>query len=100
MFKTVREEVWVELKNRENINSFRRELQRIHLKMLIQMAVKSNNNFPRDAISLARADLEFLKTRMDRLARSQSLDDYTQAHIAENLSKIEAALSAQIPKEF
>lgn len=100
MFKTVRDEVWVELKNRENINSFRRELQRIHLRMLIIMAVKSNNNFPRDAISLARADLEYLKTRMDRLARSQSLDDYTQAHIAENLSKIEAALSAQIPKEF
>ncbi len=64
------------------------------------MAIKSNNNFPRDAISLARADLEYLQKRIARLTKLQTLDSYTQAHMAENLSKIEAALSAQLPKEY
>ena len=64
------------------------------------MAIKSNNHFPRDAISLARADLEYLQKRISRLTKLQTLDSYTKAHMAENLSKIDAALTAQLPKEF
>ena len=100
MFETLKSEVWNEVEKRENVNSYRRELQRVHLKMLIHMAIKSNNNFPRDAISLARADLEYLQKRISRLTKLQTLDSYTKAHMAENLSKIEAALSAQLPKEY
>tara|TARA_B100001029_G_C15063775_1_gene461304 strand:- start:3399 stop:6053 length:2655 start_codon:yes stop_codon:yes gene_type:complete len=100
MFEMLRSEVWQEIEKRENVNSYRRELQRVHLKMLIHMAIKSNNNFPRDAISLARADLEYLKKRITRLTKLQTLDSYTRAHMAENLSKIDAALSAQLPKEY
>lgn len=100
MFETMRSEIWNEVEKRENVNSYRRELQRLHLKMLIHMAIKANNNFPRDAISLARADLEYLQKRIARLTKLQTLDSYTKAHMAENLSKIEAALSAQLPKEF
>jgi len=100
MFESLRSEVWQEIDKRQNINSYRRELQRVHLKMLIHMAIKSNNQFPRDAISLARADLEYLQKRISRLTKLQSLDSYTKAHMAENLSKIDAALNAQLPKEF
>ena len=100
LFETLRSDIWKELEYRENVNSYRRELQRVHLKMLIHMAIKSNNNFPRDAISLARADLEYLQKRITRISNIQSLDSYTKAHLAENLSKIKAALSAQLPKEF
>ena len=100
MFETLRSDVWQEVEKRENVNSYRRELQRVHLKMLIHMAIKSNNHFPRDAISLARADLVYLQKRIARLTKLQTMDSYTKAHMAENLSKIEAALSAQLPKEY
>ncbi|MAJ45076.1 MAG: hypothetical protein CMF96_10085 [Candidatus Marinimicrobia bacterium] len=100
MFEILRSDVWKEVEKRENVNSYRRELQRVHLKMLIHMAIKSNNQFPRDAISLARADLDYLQKRISRLTKLQTLDSYTKAHMAESLSQIEAALSAQLPKEY
>ena len=100
MFETLRKEIWEEIEKRHNVNSYRRELQRVHLKMLIYMAIKSNNQFPQEAISLARSDLIYLQKKISRLTKLQTLDSYTKAHMIENLSKIDAALTAKLPKEF
>ena len=61
--------------------------------MLIHMVIKSNNNFPRDAISLARAELYHLAKRITRISNIQSLDSIQKLIWLKTLSKIKAALS-------
>lgn len=96
LFQSVRRAIWKELEDGENINSFRRELQRMHLSVLNTLVVHSPAMLPHDAITLARADLTAIKEKIDRTLTSGEQDAYTQAHLKESRAKIEATLDAQI----
>lgn len=96
MFQTVRDAVWSEVAKGENINSYRRELQRDHLAVLSQLLLKPAAGTPNDAISLARADASQLKKQIDAAVKSKKADAYTKAHLEEVSAKIDAILKAQL----
>ncbi len=96
LFQGVRNAVWQELDQGSNINSFRRELQRMHLQVLNRMLVKSPAMIPHDAITLARADLVTIQQKIERVLGSAQLDAYTTAHLQETAAKIKAVLNAQV----
>jgi len=99
-FQTVRESIWEELKNGKNINSIRRELQRMHLYLLTRILVNEPGMLPHDAVTLSRVDLTALKNLIDTRISQNNLDLYSKAHLEETRAKIEAALTAQIQKNL
>ena len=99
-FQTVRESIWEELKSGNNINSIRRELQRMHLYLLVRMLVNEPGMLPHDAVTLSRADLTTLKRLIDSRLTQDNSDVYTRAHLEETRAKIESALTAQIQKNL
>jgi hypothetical protein len=98
MYQTIRESIWEELKSGKNINSFRRELQRMHLYLLTRLLIQEPPMLPHDAVTLSRADLITLKNLIDPRLSQSNLDEYSKAHLEETRAKIEAALQAQIQK--
>jgi hypothetical protein len=94
MFREVREAVWSELDARENVGSFRRNLQRQHLSMLVTLLVAPPPATPEDASTLARADLLAIRRGVRGALSSQDLDPMTRAHLEESGARIEAALQA------
>jgi hypothetical protein len=100
MFLTIRKAIWQELNTTENIRSFRRELQRMYLHVLTQILLKEPAILPRDAVTLARADFQFLLEEIQRKLSQQNLDVYTSAHLEETRAKLDAVLNAQVQKSF
>ncbi len=96
LFRNIRKAIWQEVNEGTNINSFRRELQRMHLYVLKNMVVKTPPTYPHDAVTLARADLVAIKNKIEENLTSENLDPYTTAHLQETKAKIEAALDAQV----
>ncbi|HSB16466.1 MAG TPA: zinc-dependent metalloprotease [Bryobacteraceae bacterium] len=98
LFTGVQDSVWAELKSPDaavTINSFRRSLQREHLRRMIGMMLK-DAAAPEDARTLARFTLASLKTRVQgALARpGVKMTLETRAHLAESVSRIDEALKA------
>jgi hypothetical protein len=100
MFGTLREAVWQELQEDQNINSFRRELQRMHLFVLNRILLQSPSILPHDAISLARNDMVNIAKAIDRAFSEAEFDSYTAAHLEETRAKIKAALDAQLERSY
>jgi len=106
LFSEITDAVWSELgrkldgKRRLNsdsfISSFRRGLQREHLKILVKLVLEVDSGTPEDARSLAWRDLVFISSRIDQKIRDdkKNLDDYTSAHLGESLARIKKALDA------
>ncbi|MDD3051271.1 MAG: zinc-dependent metalloprotease [Candidatus Cloacimonetes bacterium] len=81
MFTTLRNEIWKEIIDRTNINSFRRNLQNMHLETLITIYENKNNRYPRDAANLAHLDLVKISQLIDGVENIEQSDDYFQAHL-------------------
>ena len=111
LFSGITEAVWVELgrnagekqwSNTEAfISSFRRGLQREHLKQLIKLVLAADSGTPEDARSLARHHLVQLNERIKNVLQNSKaqLDDYTVAHLEESQVRIEKALDADFQVE-
>ena len=96
LFTGLRQAIWAELEAGGNINSFRRNLQRAHLRKLIGLVVRPAPGTPEDARSLGRADLRLLAGRIEARLESGGLDTYSRAHLEETQARIEAALDADL----
>ena len=106
LFSGITDAVWVELdrnvgeKQWSNtdafISSFRRGLQREHLKQLIKLVLEADSGTPEDARSLARLHLEEINTQIQRVLQNAQgrLDDYSLAHLKESQVRIAKALDA------
>ncbi len=81
-----------------NIASVRRDVQRLYLNALIQMAVSPVPGTPEDARALARVALAGLKDDLDRALDGPrpELDAYTLAHLEDARDRIARALAAQM----
>ncbi|MCB0277736.1 MAG: zinc-dependent metalloprotease [Calditrichaeota bacterium] len=100
IFEALRGNIWQELSGTGNINSYRREVQRMHLYMLNIIINEASIFFPHDAVTLAFADLNQLKEQIRaRLERGET-DTYTRAHLSESASRIESILNARLEKAF
>ncbi|MBI5367088.1 MAG: zinc-dependent metalloprotease [Planctomycetes bacterium] len=111
LFATLRGAVWTELESPKGagaagpytarkplISSLRRALQREHLRIMIGLATGSTgaSDYPADARTLAWYNLQDLQDRLAKvMAKSEGLDDYTRAHLAETEERVEQALRAR-----
>jgi hypothetical protein len=99
-FEGIRDAIWQEVKTRQNVSSFRREVQRMHVYLLDQIVNKSPVFFPHDAVALARYDLEVIRSWIEQAIGSKSLDIYTKAHLQEMQAKIDALLNAKMQRFY
>ena len=95
MFSDARKSIWSELNGPSNINSFRRQLQLVHLQRLVNIYLSAPAAFPPDARTLAANDLDLIEESAGRGARSSGVDGMTQAHLKEVIRQIAAAKKAQ-----
>ena len=98
MFGALRDAIWSELRGPSSINSFRRELQRVHLAILMHYVVSEGAGAPQDASTLARADLSRILRGITRALGGSAIDGMTRAHLDESRARIEAALEAGIER--
>lgn len=96
MYTGLRDAIWSELSGPRSINSFRRELQRIHMAVLIYQVVSMGSGVPQDASTLARTDLSVILRGVNRALVGTAIDSMTRAHLDETKARIEAALGAGI----
>ena len=78
------------------ISSLRRNLQRVYLKRLSQLAM-GNSGAPQDCQTVAYSELTALEGRMNTLLKNNSkLDTYSRAHLEESSSRIHKVLEARL----
>ena len=111
LFSGITDAVWMELgrdagaKQWSNsdafISSFRRGLQREHLKQLIKLVLEADSGTPEDARSLARLHLGQIRSKIQRVLQNarDTLDDYSFAHLEESQVRVEKALDASFRVE-
>ena len=100
LFDGLRETIWAELETAANINSFRRNLQRVHLDHVVALVVKPPRDAPADATSLARTDLATLATAIRNVLSNTGMDRQTRAHLEESVTRIDAALEAGVQRQL
>jgi len=95
LFTKVNDVIWQELELSENINSYKRELQIMHIAMLSNI-LYNTQSMPADAVSFARSSLsEILKNIYLSMANS-NVDYYTKSHQEYCSKLIEAILDPKI----
>lgn len=94
MFVELRKIVWSELSSGQNINSFRRPIQKYHLEKLINLVIDKQPGVPEDARTLARNDLTILQKGTANALLNPNLDINTKSHLEESRARIDAALKA------
>ena len=78
------------------ITSLRRNLQRLFLKRLANIAM-GRTNAPQDCQTLTYAELLALAERMEKLLNSNiTLDSYSRAHLLESANRIRKVVDARL----
>lgn len=95
VFTDVRKAIWSEIVAPENVNSFRRQLQLLHLYRIIGIYLSSSASYPFDARTLAANDLDILEKAAQKAVGSSVIDGMTRAHFKEVLRQISAAKGAK-----
>jgi len=91
MFQDFRRAIWGEIVGPENVNSFRRQLQLLHLTRLIAIYLSNAASFPLDARTLAANDLDILESAAQKAVASSAINNMTKAHFREVIRQIKAA---------
>jgi len=94
--------IWSELdgggkkSGRDAINSYRRNLQRMHLRILIELVLSGEDSgVPADAAALARTSCEDLSEKIGKFLGGGKVDATTRAHLLDSKKRIDKALEAQ-----
>jgi len=96
MFRMLRRGIWTELQNGSNINSFRRNLQFEHLKILKSIYLNTTNAYPEDARSLAYNDMKVISGAIKGILRSGNVDNMTKSHLQRVADEIRATTEATV----
>ena len=92
LFNQITESIWDEIDSGQNVNSFRRQLQTLHLEYLKRVYNNEKNNFPNDSQSLSRLHLGIIHKKIESNINNKLLDDYTLAHLLKSLDTINQIL--------
>jgi len=98
LFTEVQDAIWAETQApglAVNINSYRRALQREHLRKMIGMVLR-DAAVPEDARTLSRQSLVTLRSQLQRTVSRPGLKTSLEvrAHLAESIARIDEALKA------
>jgi hypothetical protein len=99
LFSSLQDAIWAETKaagESVNINSYRRSLQREHLRKLIGMTVR-DANVPEDGRTLSRQGLVSLRAQLQE-ALKKKMTAETRAHLDESIARADEALKANIQR--
>ena len=97
IFDFLNSTVWSELDKNENINSYRRELQRNYVELMTQVLTDAEDSFPKDALSLTRSSLmSVFKQIKEAVKKDNVFDAQTIAHLKDSSRKIYNLLKAQM----
>lgn len=103
LMSALTESIWSEVLTSpgQNIETNRRDLQRNHLNRMVKLITEAPDDMPADARSVARQQLKTLRNQLEARLSPPTYDfnDYTQAHLEESVSRIEAALQASFDIE-
>jgi hypothetical protein len=94
LFGGLQDEIWSELKAGKAVNSYRRSLQREHLKRMTNLLLR-DGAAPEDARTLARYTLTQLQAQVRAASANAALPVETRAHYSESAARIEESLRAQ-----
>tara|TARA_Y100000590_G_scaffold407873_1_gene498528 strand:- start:2400 stop:5054 length:2655 start_codon:yes stop_codon:yes gene_type:complete len=95
LFNTINNTIWEELSIQENINSYKRQLQNLHIDMYSTLLL-GNYGFNNDSLALTRSSLKnILKSIYVELGNS-TFNASTKSHLEFIAEKIETILDAEI----
>ena len=102
LFTEIQDSIWAETKTQSPavaINSYRRSLQREHLRKMIGMVLR-DSAAPEDARTMARQSLVTLRGQLQRTAARPGLSASLEvkAHLAESIARIDEALKANMQR--
>ena len=92
LFASVQRSIWGNLDRRTKVTGLQRELQRVHLDLLILLA-EGSGLVPGDARLWARHELRELSAKITATTRVGSQDAYTRLHLEESLTQINNVLA-------
>ncbi len=95
LFGTTKNAIWSELSTGQEIGQLRRQLQRDHLNMLIELVTDKPANAPDDASTLALEELKEIRSKA-LTAAPKAKGPYGRAHLDEVASRIKKVLDAQV----
>ena len=97
LYDTLQGAIWSELKASGDINPLRRNLQREHLRRMVNALIRPAPTTPADAKSLQRANAQQLQQQI-RAAMAKAGNKETKAHLAESLDLLSEALKAPLQR--
>lgn len=99
LFAGVQEAIWRDTLKADglSVNTYRRALQRAHLKKLADLAVK-DGGAPEDARSLARRSLTTLREQLRTAGKGRNVEENTRAHLEDSGARIEQVLNATVQR--
>jgi len=102
LFNEVQDSIWAETKAPGvtlNIDSYRRSLQRAHLRKLVGMVLREPG-VPEDAQTLSRQNLIALKSQLQAAVAKPGvkMNLETRAHLTESVARIDEALKANMQR--
>ena len=97
LFNEITKSIWSEIDDKENANSFRRQLQTLHIKSLANIYTNEQNKFPHDSQSLSRLHLGQISEKINlALQDKRFFNDYTLAHLLKTLDTINEILETDL----
>ena len=97
LYDTLQNAIWSELKAGNDIDPLRRNLQREHLRRVINVLIKPAATTPADARSLMRANARDLQQQI-RTALNRPMSKIAHAHLTESLDMLTEALKAPLQR--
>jgi hypothetical protein len=102
LFSGIQDSIWAETKapgSSLNINSFRRSLQREHLRKMIGMVLRETT-VPEDARTLARLSLVSLRSQLQSAQSKPGMKMSVEerAHLSESVARIDETLKASMQR--
>jgi hypothetical protein len=99
LFATLRGSIWSELKTGASIPGPRRDLQREHLRRIVNVLTRPSATTPADATALFREEAKQLSAQIKVASASGSRDPATRAHLVESAGTLDEALKAPIIRQ-
>jgi hypothetical protein len=98
LYDTLQSAIWAELKTGRDISPMRRNLQREHLRRIVNMMLRTSPTTPADARSLAREDAIEIQGQIRAALAKGGQSKETRAHLRETLDTLTETLKAPMQR--